>query len=123
MSKKTFEVDFVSTVYKSYEVEASSKDEARSLAYDKLMADREFANDLEYQLKENCTADSIICLEEEGADKDQLYGGTKICIKCNKMHSALDPCHIEDPCPECGKELECGVGGGVKCSCGYTFCY
>lgn len=28
------------------------------------------------------------------------------------------------PCPECGKQLSCGEGGGVKCgSCGYLECY
>jgi len=30
---------------------------------------------------------------------------------------------VSDPCPDCGKELECAPGGGVKCSCGYWFCY
>jgi hypothetical protein len=30
---------------------------------------------------------------------------------------------FSDPCPECGKELEDAPGGGVKCSCGYWFCY
>ena len=30
---------------------------------------------------------------------------------------------FSDPCPDCGKELECAPGGGVKCSCGYWFCY
>jgi hypothetical protein len=30
---------------------------------------------------------------------------------------------FSDPCPDCGKELEDAPGGGVKCSCGYWFCY
>jgi len=37
---------------------------------------------------------------------------------------AADP---DDPCPECGKQLESGPGGGVVCpdktDCGYWFCY
>ena len=31
-----------------------------------------------------------------------------------------------DPCPDCGTQLECAPGGGVKCpnkDCGYWFCY
>lgn len=29
----------------------------------------------------------------------------------------------DDPCPDCGKQLRVAQGGGVKCSCGYWFCY
>lgn len=30
---------------------------------------------------------------------------------------------FDDPCPDCGKQLKVAQGGGVKCSCGYWFCY
>lgn len=30
---------------------------------------------------------------------------------------------FSDPCPDCGSQLKCAPGGGVKCSCGYWFCY
>lgn len=32
----------------------------------------------------------------------------------------------DDPCPDCGTQLESASGGGVKCpnkDCGYWFCY
>lgn len=29
----------------------------------------------------------------------------------------------DDPCPDCGKQLQVAKGGGVKCSCGYWFCF
>lgn len=29
----------------------------------------------------------------------------------------------DDPCPDCGKQLQVARGGGVKCSCGYWFCF
>lgn len=31
-----------------------------------------------------------------------------------------------DPCPDCGAQLYCAAGGGVKCptlNCGYWFCF
>ncbi len=31
-----------------------------------------------------------------------------------------------EPCPDCGTQLKCAPGGGVKCpnkDCGYWFCY
>jgi hypothetical protein len=28
-----------------------------------------------------------------------------------------------DPCPDCGKQLFVAAGGGVKCTCGYWFCF
>jgi hypothetical protein len=37
--------------------------------------------------------------------------------------SSLEEEEYSDPCPECGEELKHAPGGGVKCSCGYWFCY
>lgn len=45
---------------------------------------------------------------------------------CNYLHkptSYMQFIKIEDPCPECGAELE-PLWSGVKCpDCSYTFCY
>lgn len=30
---------------------------------------------------------------------------------------------VDDPCPDCGKQLAVRSGGGVGCSCGYWFCF
>lgn len=30
---------------------------------------------------------------------------------------------VSDPCPECGKQLVAMPRSGVKCSCGYWFCF
>ena len=46
-----------------------------------------------------------------------------LCSESRKLSKILFAIEYPDPCPKCGEQLELANGGGVKCTCGYWFCY
>lgn len=70
----------------------------------------------------DCMVDSLT--DDIDTDKFVIsYGNSE---KIESGESEDDVENYSNPCPECGTQLKCAPGGGVKCpnkDCDYWFCY
>ncbi len=81
---------------------------------------------------DNEAEDALMYLKEKAAEAARKAGTafatpSQNAIVLAAIVDAADqareaPSLVDDPCPECGKQLHPASDGGVGCECGYWFC-